>query len=133
MSRRASTAGLLCVLAASACLPRSPGGGATSAESTVERSDSVAVLITNDNYLNATVRLFSGGAHVRRFSVGGLDQDTMYVRRGQLRASGDVSAVLELVGSRESQRLGPHLLSDDVTAIEIRVAELLSISSMVVY
>lgn len=133
MNRRVPLlAALLSVAAATAgCLP---GRGLPEAESAAESApDSVAVLVDNGNYLSATVRLFSGGAQVRRISVTGHDSDTVYLRHDQLRVPGEVSAILELVGSREAHRLGEEILPRDATLIEIHVAELLSSSSMSIF
>lgn len=124
---------VLLVLAAAgvACLP---GRGTPELDAPEERrSDSVAVFVDNQNYLSATVRLFSGGAQVQRISVTGHDADTIYVRRGQLRMPGEVSAILELVGSRQAHRLREEILPADATLIEIRVGDLLSTSSMSIF
>lgn len=125
-------AGLLLLAAtAAACLP---GRGAPGTDSPdTGQADTVAVVVDNRNYLSTTVRLFSQGTQVQRISVSGNDADTTYVRRGQLRMPGQVSAVLELVGSREAYRLGEEILPADASLIEIHVAELLSTSSMVVF
>lgn len=132
MNRPAPVVVLLFFAAAAlACLP---GRGVPETGSRAEaRSDSVAVLVENGNYLDATVRLFSDGSQVRRISVTGNDADTIYLRRSQLRMPGEVSAVLELVGSRQSYRLREELLPIDASLIEIRVAELLSTSSMSIF
>lgn len=117
--------------AAAACLPTR---GLPENESTAERqADSVAVLVDNRNYLSATVRLFSGGSQVQRISVTGHAADTIYLRRSRLRMPGEVSAILELVGSRQAYRLREELLPPDATRIEIHVAELLSTSSMSIF
>lgn len=133
MKRHAPVSVVLLTLAAAAvaCLP---GRGVPETDSeTYRQSDSVAVFVQNDNYLTATVRLFSDGAQVRRISVTGHNADTTYLRRRQLRMPGDVSAVLELVGSRQAYRLRRELLPVDASLIEIRVAELLSTSSMSIF
>lgn len=133
MNRHVPVIAALLAVAASApgCLP---GRGLPEPESTPDRQpDSVAVRVDNRNYLSATVRLFSGGSQVRRISVTGHDADTIYLRRSKLRMPGEVSAILELVGSRESYRLREELLPDDATLIEIHVAELLSTSSMSIF
>lgn len=123
---------LLATAAATAgCLP---GRGLPEAESGADpQPDSVAVVVENGNYLSATVRLFSDGAQVRRISVTGHGADTIYLRPGQLRMPGRVSAILELVGSREAYRLREEILPPDATLIEIQVAELLSTSSMSIF
>ncbi len=133
MKRHAPVSVILLILAAAAvaCLP---GRGVPETDSVADRqSDSVAVFVQNGNYLTATVRLFSQGTQVRRISVTGHDADTTYLRRSQLRMPGEVSAVLELVGSRQAYRLRKELLPADASLIEIRVAELLSTSSMSIF
>ena len=122
---------LLVAVAAVACLP---GQGAPEDDSRGDRrSDSVAVLVDNGNYLNATVRLFSGGSQVRRISVTGFDVDTIFLRAGQLRMPGEISAVVELVGSRRAYRLPRAILPANASLIEIHVADLLSTSSMSIF
>lgn len=124
-------AALLLVAAATACLPgrRTPGEGSPSPKV----SDTVAVAVDNQNYLTATVRLFSRGSQVRRISVTGLQSDTVLLDRSSLRIPGQISVIVELVGSREAYRLPETILPADARLIEIQIAQLLSTSSLSVY
>lgn len=131
MTRSASVVALLLVAGAGACLP---GRGLPGTDSpSPQVSDSVAILVDNRNYLSATVRLFSRGSQVRRLSVTGLQSDTVFLRRSELRVPGQIAAVIELVGSREAYRLPEELFPSDASLIEIHVAQLLRSSSLAVY
>lgn len=133
MNSLAPAAAILLVLAAlaGACLPGRGVPGSDTQEP--RRPDSVAVLVDNMNYLAVTVRLYSRGAQVRRISVSGNNADTLYMRPDQLHMPGQISAILELVGSREAYRLREEILPVDATLIEIRVGSLLSTSSLSIF
>lgn len=135
MSRHATTVLallLFLVVAPGACRP----GGSLPESADPQRAelpDSVAVAVDNQNYLTAVVRLYARGSQVQRISVTGLDRDTIYVDRTRLRGPGEVAAILELVGSRQSYRLPGTLLPSDASLIQIHVAQLLSTSSLAVF
>lgn len=122
---------LLLAASATACLP---GRGTAGTEPRGrEVSDTVLVAVDNQNYLTATVRLYSRGSQVRRISVTGLQSDTVTLPRSSLRTPGQITVILELVGSREAYRLPETLLPTDASLIDIQVAQLLSTSSLSVY
>lgn len=123
---------LLFAASATACLP-GRGLPGTSRSRAPEAGDTVVVAVDNQNYLSATVRLFSRGSQVRRISVTGLQSDTVYLTRSELRMPGQVTAIVELVGSREAYRIPETILPADASLIDVQVAQLLSTSTIAVY
>lgn len=128
---RAVVAVLLAIALAS-CLP--PGGlPNTQTASTAEAADSVTVRVHNQNHLAVTVRLFSRGSQISRTRVRGAGSDTIHIDRGDLQVSQEIAAVLEIVGDRGTFRLPDEILPESASVVEIRVAELLTTSSMAIY
>lgn len=128
---RAVVAVLLATALAS-CLP--PGGlPNTQVASTADSADSVTVRVHNQNHLAVTVRLFSRGSQISRTRVRGAESDTIHIDRGALQVSREIAAVLEVVGDRGTFRLPDEILPESASVVEIRVAELLTTSSMAIY